>query len=289
MNKKYSKVGFIGLGLMGAPMAKNILKNGFDVSVYNRTPSRTVEFKKLDVKVAKTPSELTRTVDVIITMVTNGKDVENVLFGKNGVVYGAQKGLIVIDMSTIGPEAAKKISSKLQSYNIDFIDAPVTGSTPKAISGELTIFIGGKRTVYEKIKPILMAMGKNHHYMGVTSLGQAMKMINNQIIATTIEALSEGMLLSDAMGLSRAKVAEVLRTVPAMSPMMNLKLQNYISGSYPLLFSMANMSKDLGLALGESRKGKFKFPILTRLEDIFRKAKKKYPSKDFSAIIETLK
>ncbi|MBI2611416.1 NAD(P)-dependent oxidoreductase [Candidatus Gottesmanbacteria bacterium] len=279
------KVGFIGLGLMGMPMSKNIIKAGFDLTVYNRTLSKSKQLQN-SAKTAKSPQELAKIVDVIITMVTAGKDVEEVLFGKNGVVKDAKKGLIVVDMSTIGPTYAKRIAKKLEKYSIKFLDAPVTGSTPKAITGELTIFIGGNRDVYEKVKSVLMAMGKNHHYMGPNGSGQAMKMINNQVLATTIEGLAEGMILADSMKISREKVAAVLKTVPAMSPMMNLKLPNYVNNTYPLLFSMANMSKDLTLALAEVKRDKF--PVLKRLEAEFRKATKKYANEDFTVIIKEL-
>lgn len=127
-------------------------------------------------------------------------------------------------MSTIGPQAAKKIATKLKKKQIDFLDIPVTGSTHKAISGELTMFVGGDKKVYQHVKSILDTMGTNQHYMGETGSGQAIKMINNQILAATIEAVAEGMVLADAMGLSREKVVQVLSTVPAVSPMMSLKL-----------------------------------------------------------------
>ena len=197
------KVGFIGLGLMGNPMAKNIYKAGFPLSVYNRTPSKVAEFKKLGVSVAKTPKDLAEKSDVIITMVTSGKDVESVLFGKDGVVQGANEGLVVIDMSTIGPTYAKKIAQKLKKYHIEFIDSPVTGSTPKAITGELTIFIGGNPKIYKKVKRVLMSMGKKHFYMGGVGSGQAMKIVNNQLHPAEMIALSEGILLADSLGLSR--------------------------------------------------------------------------------------
>src|SRR5260221_1009532 len=155
------KVGFIGLGLMGNPMAKNILKKGFPLVVYNRNPEKAKELVSLGASTVFSPKELASQVDVVVTMVTSGKDVQEVLFSENGVVKGAKKGMIVIDMSTIGPTDAKEIASKLKTYDIDFLDAPVTGSTPKAITGELTIFVGGGKDELEKAHPILEAMGKS--------------------------------------------------------------------------------------------------------------------------------
>src|SRR5258708_1687032 len=149
------KVGFIGLGLMGSPMAKNILKQKFPLTVYNRHLEKTRELEKLGAKIAKSPQEVAANSDVVITMVIGPKEVEEVLLGKDGVVEGAKKGLVVIDMSTIGPKAAVKTFFTLGKRGIEFLDAPVTGSTPKAITGELTIFIGGKETVYKQVKPVL--------------------------------------------------------------------------------------------------------------------------------------
>lgn len=283
------KIGFIGLGLMGLPMAKNILKAGFSLVVYNRTKSKTEELEKMGAVVANTPAELAKEVDVVITMVTAHEDVRDILFSQNGVVKGAQKGLIVVDMSTIGPTEAKDIGNKLIAHGIEFVDAPVTGSTPGAINGTLTIFIGGKQDVYEKLKSLFQAMGKNLQYIGPMGSGQAIKLINNHLIAASIVALAEGMLLSDAMGLPRQKVGEVLQTVPAMSGFMNLKLPNYVNNEYPLLFSSANMKKDLSLALKEALRVEKNLPMLIQVEGLYKKLlDADLGDKDMSVVIKVL-
>lgn len=283
------KIGFIGLGLMGNLMAKNIIKSGFDLTVYNRTSAKSQEFKKLGVKIASSPKELAQKVNIIITMVTAVKDVKQIIFGKDGITYSKNRNLIIVDMETIGPTAAREISKKLKEKNIDFIDAPVTGSTPKAKTGELTIFVGGKKEIFEKIKPVLLAMGKNIHYVGPSGSGQSIKMINNQVLAATIEAVAEGMILADAMALDRKKAAEILSTVPAFSFMMNLKMPNYVNNNYPLLFSTANMKKDLELAYFEMIKGKKNLPVLKKLVIIYKKAEKVgLLNEDFASIIKIL-
>lgn len=222
-------------------------------------------------------------------MVTAGKDVDAVLFGKNGVVSGAKKGLVVIDMSTIGPSTAIIIAKKLEKKGIEFVDAPVTGSTPKAITGELTIFIGAKENIYKKIKPVLESMGTNLQYMGDVGSGQAIKLINNHLVASTIVALGEGMLLGDAMKLPRKKVAETLKTVPALSPFMNLKLPNFVENKYPLLFSANNMKKDVTLAQLEAKKAHKKLPILSAVEKLYKKAlSKKMGDQDMSTVIKVI-
>lgn len=286
MNKL--KVGFIGIGLMGEPMARNILKKGFPLTVYNRTASRAKTLQKLGAQVADSPQHLASQVDVVITMVTAANDVEDVLFGVKGVAKEARKGLIVIDMSTIGRISAISIALKLKEYGIEFVDAPVTGSTPKAVTGELTIFIGASKKTYEKVKEILSAMGTNLQYMGENGSGQAIKLINNYIVATTITALAEGMVLADVLRLSRKKVGEVLKTVPAMSAFMNLKVDNFVLNKFPLLFSAKNMKKDVTLASQEARKGRRNLPILAIVEKLYIKAKTKYGDQDMSTIIKVI-
>ncbi|HUD20274.1 MAG TPA: NAD(P)-dependent oxidoreductase [Patescibacteria group bacterium] len=286
---KKLRVGFIGLGLMGNPMAKNILKRGFPLTIYNRTFSKTKELKKLGANVTKTPKELAGMSDVVITMVTGPKDVNSVLFGKDGVVEGKHEGLTVIDMETIGPSAARLISKKLAVSKVSFLDAPVTGSTPKAITGELTIFIGGKKRDYERVREVFEAMGTNLNYVGAMGSGQAVKLINNYLIAATIASLAEGMFLADAVGLPRKKVEETLRSVPAMSPMMTLKAPNFVSDTYPLLFSMSNMDKDVNLAAVELKKQLVTLPIFDRVRKFYDTAMDQgLADADFSEVIKIM-
>lgn len=280
------KVGFIGLGLMGEPMAKNIFKKGFPLVVYNRTHLKTKSIQKLGAKVVSTPLEVASMVDVLITMVTAAKDVEQVLFSKDGVVKGAKKGLIVIDMSTIGKTSAVEIAQKLKKFGIEFVDAPVTGSTPKAITGELTIFIGANKKTYQKVKDVLGAMGTNLQYMGEVGSGQAIKLINNQLVASTITALAEGMVLADALNLPRKKVKEALSNVPVMSAFMNLKIENFVKNKFPLLFSASNMKKDVNLAQKELKKKKL--PLLSVVEKLYEKANKKHGNEDMSTVVKAI-
>lgn len=283
------RVGVIGLGLMGKPMAENILKKGFPLTVFNRTSSKVKPLVEKGAVAAKIPAELAKKSDVIITMVTASSDVEDVLFGNHGVIEGAHKDLVVVDMSTIGPTAAKKIANKLQKKGVQFLDAPVTGSTPKAITGELTIFVGGEENVFQKVKPVFEAMGTNIQYMGGVGSGQAIKLINNHIIAASIIALAEGMILADAMKISRGKIADVLKTVPAMSTYMNLKVPNFVKNEFPLLFSSANMRKDVKLAWKEAVADNQHLPILEQVVNLYEKASvSNLLEEDMSAIIKVI-
>ncbi len=266
------KVGFIGLGLMGGPMALNIHKAGFPLTVYNRSPKRLTPFKKLGIPTAKTPAELAAASDIIITIVTGPKDVEEVVLGKSGVVQGASQGSIVIDMSTIGPQATKLIAEQLSRHKIDFLDAPVTGGTRGAISGELTIFVGGKRAIYEKALPVLKAMGTNIPYMGPIGMGQAIKLVNNLLVGSTLISLSEGLILAEAQGLSRKKTAEVLEKVPVVSAMMKMKMPMMVSGKFKTTFSVANIFKDLDLAFQEIKKSGKSTPQLEQSRKLYQQA-----------------
>lgn len=205
-------------------------------------------------------------------MVTGPDDVRDVLLGKNGAAKGSKKGLIIIDMSTIGPKAAKQISQDLEKYGIKFVDAPVTGSVPKAVTGELAIFVGADESTFGKVKPVLLALGKDIKYMGKTGSGQAVKLINNLLVASCTIALAQGLLLSDAMGLSRRKVKDALENTPVMSSMfMKMKISNIVGDDFKTAFSAANMHKDLRLAVEEGTKSKNSLELLNLAEKLYDK------------------
>jgi 3-hydroxyisobutyrate dehydrogenase len=264
------KVGFIGLGLMGKPMALNIHKKGFELSVYNRTPAKAAEFKKMGISVYSSPAELAANSDVVITMITAPKDVKEVALGKNGIIEGAHSGLIHIDMSTIGPSMAKEVAKGLFKKGIDFIDAPVTGSTDRAKSGELVIFVGGDKKIFEKVKPVLMAMGIELPYMGPVGSGQAIKLVNNLIGGETIAVLGEAFLLGQSLGLTKKQIYEALKNTFSISPNMKNKMPMIVEGKYPVMFSVANMRKDLKLGLTE-KASTTPLPILKTTEGIYKK------------------
>lgn len=283
------RVGFIGLGLMGNPMAKNILKKGFPLSVYNRTKQKCSDFKKLGVNIYDSPAQLAQNSDVVISMITGPKDVSQVYLGAQGVAKGAGKGLIAIDMSTIGPSAAKEVAKGLKKVGVNFLDAPVTGSTEKATTGELSIFVGGNEQILEKVKPVLEAMGTNIVYMGGSGFGQSQKLVNNLLVGLTTESLAEAFLLGESLGLKRAQVAQALQNVFAVSPGMKGKMPFMVNRKYPTAFSVSNIRKDLKLALDESAKTQKKLPLLKVAEQLYKIGMDLgYSNKDLSAIAEVL-
>lgn len=292
MNKL--KIGFIGLGLMGRPMARNLYKAGYPLSVFNKTPEKTKEFVSLGAKVCYSPAELAQSCDVLMTMITGPKDVDQVMSqvakGSNPstrFAHSGLKGLIAVDMSTIGVKAAKEISKKLSKKGIEFLDAPVTGGTTGAEKGTLTIFVGGEEKVYKKLRPVFEAMGKDIWYMGGVGTGQAIKLVNNLIAGETIATLAEAFLLADEMRLPRKKMGQVLENVFAVSPNMRNKFPNMIGNHFPTSFSISNIRKDLGLALGELKNKKL--PLLKAAESLYAKGVKKgMGNLDLSGVIKVL-
>ncbi len=256
------RIWFIGLGLMGIPMAKNILTKWGDLSVWNRTPKRADELVKYGAKFRNSIKELAEQVDVLITMVTAWQDVHEVLFGEGWAVEWLRPGSIVVDMSTIWVEWAVRISAELQSKGIHFLDAPVTGSTPKAITGELTLFIWGELKEYQIVKPVLAMMGTNIQYMGSVGSGQAMKLVNNTLVAYSMIGLSEVMKLSKTLGLSLTRTAEVIKTLPVSSPYIAMKVNNFVRDDFTMMFSLANMKKDINLAHDAMKQGWESLPML---------------------------
>jgi 3-hydroxyisobutyrate dehydrogenase len=287
---KKLKIGFIGLGLMGKPMAQNLLKNNFELSVYNRTYSKTKELENKGAMACKSPCETANNSDVVVIMVTGPKDVKEIIFGKNGISKSSNKRLTVIDMSTIGPSNSREIHDRLKSIGIAFLDAPVTGSTPAAKSGQLIIFVGGEKIIFLKCEKILKAMGKKVMYIGPAGSGQAIKLANNLLIGLAATAAAEAMLLADAEGLPRGKVMKFLDQSPVVSDYIRMKMKNMANNDYSTLFSIRNIHKDLGLAILEADKNKSRLPNLSMAERIFRKSiRSGLGEKDISSVIKYIK
>lgn len=264
------KIGFIGLGLMGKPMALNIHKKGFPLAVYNRTSTKAAEFKKMGISVYSSPAILAANCDVVVTMITAPKDVKQVALGKNGIIKGAKPGLVLIDMSTIGPSSAREIARGLSKKGIKFVDAPVTGSTDRAKTGELVIFAGGEKKVVDSVTPVLKTMGTEINYMGEVGSGQAIKLVNNLIGGETIAVLGEAFMLGMSLGLSKKAIYEALKNTFSISPNMRNKMPMIVKDAYPVMFSVANMRKDLKLGLTE-KDSATPLPILKTTESIYKK------------------
>jgi len=248
------RVGFIGLGIMGSAMAMNIHKKGFPLIVYNRTRSKAEPFAKLGVPVANSPREIAEKSDVVIDMVTDAPDVEEVLLGKDGVVHGAHPSLVVIDMSTNSPEYARYFANRLAEYGVEFLDAPVTGGDVGARQGTLTIMVGGKREVFERVRPVLEAMGKTIIYAGDVGNGQMLKLLNQIVVGIDMLAVAEAMALAKKAGIDMDKLFTVLSTGAANSFTVQYYMPKMMKGDYEPGFRAAHLKKDLRYALETANK-----------------------------------
>jgi 3-hydroxyisobutyrate dehydrogenase len=243
------KVGFIGLGIMGYSMASNLLRAQYDLTVYNRTIEKAEKLGKNGAKVAYSPKEVAEKSDVIISIVTDAPDVENILFSENGIVKSGKKGLIFIDMSTNSPEFAKRTAKRLSEYEIEFLDAPVTGGDKGAKEGTLTIMVGGKENIFRKVEPIFKVMGKNIIYVGETGSGQALKLCNQVVVSLDMVAVIESLLLARSLGIDDEKLFSVLSTGAGNSFTVQYYLPKIINGDFEPGFKSAHLKKDLKYAL----------------------------------------
>lgn len=238
-------IGWIGPGIMGEPMCKNLMKAGFSLSVYARRRTSAKALCELGASFYPTPAALAANVDIVISMVADTPDVEAVLLGHEGVIHGAKPGLLVIDMSTISPVATREIAAQLISHGIRFLDAPVSGGDVGAIAGTLTIMIGGEAADVDYARPALEAMGKTITHIGAHGAGQLTKACNQLIAAQSIIAVTEAFELAKAAGVDPAKVREALLGGFAYSRVLELHGQRILSENYQPGFKAKLHNKDL--------------------------------------------
>ncbi len=282
------RIGFIGLGLMGKPMAFNLIKNGYEVGVYNRTHEKAKDFQG-KAQIFKKPSEVAKNRDVVITMVRDHRAVEDVIFGEEGCIYGASEGTTFIDMSTISPEASKDIAERLKKKGFHFLDAPVSGSTWAAESGTLAIMVGGEREIFEKHKDILQTLSSKVVYMGEGGMGSLMKLVNNLIGACWTVSLAEGLILAKKGGLNLESVLEVLSAGAYKSPLVEIKGSKMTKGDFSTQFSLDLMYKDLLYISDALEKYGVFSPVTSVVKEIFKSSfEKGMGHLDYSSIFETI-
>src|SRR3712207_3507817 len=226
------KLGFIGLGAMGAPMSRNLLEAGHELAVWNRSPEKVAPLAEAGARRADSPADAASGTRATILMVTNAEAVHEVLFGDNGVVQGLPAGAALINMGTIGAVATARIAKTLGDLGYRMLDAPVSGSTPVAAAGELAIMVGGDEQTFEEVEPVLAAMGDKSSHMGEVGSGDRMKLINNLILGANMAVLSEGLALGEAAGIPVEKQLEVILGGGAASGVAQRRSGNLISGSY---------------------------------------------------------
>lgn len=242
-------VGFVGLGTMGAPMARNLVHAGFDVTVHNRTRSREEGFPQR----ASSPAEAASSADVVVTMVSDTPDVQDVLFGPDGVAEGARPGTVVVDMSTIAPDATRTFGERLAERDVRFVDAPVSGGSEGAEKATLTIMCGGEPDDVERVRPVLDAMGAKVTHVGPIGSGQLTKAVNQIVIAGYFLALAEGLIFGMKAGLDMDKVLDAISAGMCRSAVLDMRAANMLNDTYPLGFKLSLHLKDLGIALDAAK------------------------------------
>lgn len=255
-----TRIGFIGLGLMGKPMAQNLLRAGYPLVVYNRSHTPLEELAQAGAIVATSPQDLAQQVDVVITCVSDSPDVEAVVLGPQGVLAGARPGLLYIDMSTIAPATARKIYTDLKAREVDALDAPVSGGDIGAKAGTLSIMVGGEIAAFERALPILQVMGENIVYLGAAGAGQVTKACNQIVVAMTVQAVAEALTLAKKSGVDPAKVRAALLGGFAHSRVLEVHGQRILEGNFQPGFKLHLHRKDMNIVLQTGRE--LQLPLL---------------------------
>ena len=243
------RVAFLGLGTMGAAMAANLARVGFTVTGWNRTPGRGAELADLGVAFAATPAEAVANASVVVICVSDTPDVESVLFGTDGVVAGARSGTLIVDCSTIAPSGSWAFAARLAEHGLAMVDAPVSGGSEGAQQATLTIFVGGDAADVERARPVLTAIGRTITHVGPIGAGQAVKAVNQVILAGTYLGVAEGIVLAIKAGLDVGQVVAALGGGAAQSWVLANRSGRMLDNDYPLGFKVSLHRKDLGIAL----------------------------------------
>jgi len=262
-------IGFIGLGIMGRPMARNLLKAGYPLIVHSRSRGPVDEIAKAGAKVGTSPREVASQSDVLITMLPNSPDVEQVVLGRDGVIEGARPGLVLLDMSTISPLVSQKIGAALAEKSVKMLDAPVSGGEKGAIDGVLSIMVGGDKAVFDNALPIFQAMGKTITHLGPLGAGGFTKLANQIIVAINLTALGEALTLAKKAGLDRELTLTALAGGLAGSKCLDQKKPNYLAETYNPGFKIDLHYKDLGLIMESARALGVPLPATAAVQELF--------------------
>jgi 3-hydroxyisobutyrate dehydrogenase-like beta-hydroxyacid dehydrogenase len=241
------RIAYLGLGIMGSGMATNLLKAGYPVTVWNRSPEAGKPVVEQGATQAESPAQAIQDADVILYCLANEQAIEAVVFGNDGILSNVRSGQVAIDLSTVHPATSHRQATAYTERQVEFLDAPVFGSKNESAAGNLWIVVGGKREVFDRVKPILETMSETIHYMGETGKGATMKLVGNSIVATQIEALGEAMVLATKAGLNPKDVLDVLHVVDFRSPIFDGVGKTLIDRDFTPSFALKHMLKDANL------------------------------------------
>jgi 3-hydroxyisobutyrate dehydrogenase-like beta-hydroxyacid dehydrogenase len=240
-------ISYLGLGTMGSGMASNLLKAGYNLTVWNRSAEKCGPLGKKGARIANTPEDAVRDVELVMYSLSNDQAVEEVVFGPKGILSGIREGQIAIDMSTVLPATSLREQQAYAKRGVDFLDVPVFGSKQESADAKLWIMAAGNKAIFEKVKPVLEHLGQTIHYFGKNGNAVAMKLVGNLIVALELEALSEGLVLAQKAGLDLSTVMEVVKAADFRSPLLVSNGQNILKRNFSPSFALKLMLKDAGL------------------------------------------
>ena len=280
------RVGFIGLGIMGKPMAKNLIDAGYELTVHNRSREPVDELAENGATAASSPKEVAEYSDVIVTMLPVSPQVREVVAGDGGVLEGISEGALLVDMSTISPVVTEELAEAVKEKGASMVDAPVSGGDVGAIEGTLSIMVGGAEEDFERAKPLFDVMGKTVTHVGPSGTGQVVKAANQIVVALTIEAVSEALVLGSGGGVSPEKILDVLSGGLAGNKVMEVKREKFLSHDFEPGFRSELHHKDLGIALTAGREYGVVLPVTAIVDQMLLAMKKKgWGGEDHSALL----
>jgi 2-hydroxymethylglutarate dehydrogenase len=282
------KIGFIGVGAMGKPMAKNLLSAGYEVFVFDLITANVQELESAGAKACSNNKELAGKVDLIITSLPNAKIVESVMTGPEGVFSGCKPGSIIMDMSSVAPSTTKAMAKAAEKYNIRYMDAPVSGGVAGASAGTLTIMTGCDQETFDKVSPVLNILGKNIYHVGEAGAGDAVKIVNNLLLGANMAALAEALVLGVKLGLKSQTMKEIIGVSSGRSYALEAKFDKFImADSFEGGFAVDLQYKDLGLALEAAKEVSSPLPLTAAAVQVFEAARAKGLNRqDMSSVVK---
>ena len=279
------KLGWIGLGNMGNPMAKNLLKGGFKLMVYNRTKSKENELIEAGASLADSPQQMLETCDVVISMLSNDAAVKEIFDGTNGLLSNSIAGKLLIDMSTVAPETSRYLSTRCSAHKMNFLEAPVSGSVKPAQDGQLIILVGGSVANYEKAIPVFNVLGKLSVHVGAAGVGSSAKLAINYLLGLHLQGLAETILFAEKNGVSKTDMLTIINEGACGNGITKIKSPSILNNDYPAAFALKHLVKDLQLA----KDAGLYTPLITPLFDSYQQALQEgLGEEDVMAVIKLL-
>ena len=285
-NKLKPSIGFIGMGHMGSHMVQRLLDAGYQVTVYDRTKEKAQELEHRGALVVQTPKELAANCQVVMACVTNDEAQQEVMFGPDGALAGVHAGSVIIDLSTVSPDASRRLFQAAKEQGVSMIDAAVSGSVPQVDQGSLVIFVGGEHQAYQQCKPILDVLGHNSFFMGASGMGTTMKLVVNTLLGLSMQALAEAIALGEKAGVEKGLLLDVLGQTAVLTPGQKSKLDNVKREQYPTNFALSLMHKDFSLVLSQAYDVSVSMPATAAAQQMYAAAMAKGMDADFSIMIQ---